>query len=225
MSGSTTTPQVPRRRRRFSLDPRLLIGLGLVAASVVGVVAIVSSSDESVLVYAAREPLAPGDRVRASDLQELSVQLEDAHQFYLANDSIPDGGFVVTKPVGAGELIPSSATGSLDGLRVTALVISVNGQLAASVVPGAAVDIWAARETGASPAGSSQANATQFGPPAVVTTATVARLVDSGSFVAGAKTTAVEVLVPKSRVARVLQAIANDDQLSIVPTYLAGGQQ
>jgi len=32
------------------------------------------------------------------------------------------------------------------------------------------------------------------------------------------------VLVPKSRVARVLQAIANDDQLSIVPTYLAGGQ-
>ena len=147
MSGSTITPQVPRRRRRFSLDPRLLIGLGLVAASVVGVVAIVSASDGSVLVYAAREPLAPGDRVRASDLQELSVQLENAHQFYLANDSIPDGGFVVTKPVGAGELIPSSATGSLDGLRVTALVISVSGQLAASVAPGAAVDIWAARET------------------------------------------------------------------------------
>ncbi|MCY7413284.1 MAG: hypothetical protein LH471_09680 [Salinibacterium sp.] len=221
MAISTTTPH--GTRRRFSLDPRLLIGLALVAASVAGVVVIVSASDESVLVYAARDALAPGDRVRAPDLQELSVQLQDAHKFYLASDSIPDDGFVVTKPVGAGELIPSSATGSLDGLRVTALVISVNGQLAASVAPGAVVDIWAARETDVSATGSGQASAPASGPPAVVTTATVARLVDSGSFVAGAETTAVEVLVPKSRVARVLQAIANDDQLSIVPTYLTGG--
>jgi hypothetical protein len=225
MAGSSTQGTRPLRPRRFSLDPRLLIGLALVAASVAGVVAIVTAADNSVVVYAAREALAPGDSVRADDLREVSVRLDGAHDFYLASESIPADGLVITKPVAAGELIPSSATGSRAGLRVTALVISVDGQLAASVAPGAAVDIWASREVDAVSGSQGQNGGEGYGAPVVVTTATVARLVDSGSFVAGAETTAVEVLVPKARVARVLQAIANDDQLSIVPTYLAGSQQ
>lgn len=225
MAGTTNQGARSLRPKRFNLDPRLLIGLALVAASVVGVVTIVTAADDSVLVYAAREPLSPGDSVSEDDLREVSVRLDDAHEFYVASESIPADGIVITKPVAAGELIPSSATGSRAGLRVTALVISVDGQLAASVTPGAAVDIWASREVDAVSAGAGQTAGGSYSAPVVLTTATVARLVDSGSFVAGAETTAVEVLVPKARVARVLQAIANDDQLSIVPTYLAGVQR
>ena len=44
----------------FTLDVRLLIGIGLVVASVAGVVAIVSAADRRVTVYAAADTLAPG---------------------------------------------------------------------------------------------------------------------------------------------------------------------
>lgn len=200
-------------RRSFSLDPRLLIGVLLVAASVAGVVAIVSAADETVEVYAARDTLSPGDRIESSDLVTRQVRLDDADALYLLPGDIPGDGFVVTRSVAEGELVPASAVGSPDGLRLTSIVLQVSGGLAASVKPGAVVDVWAAREV---------ANG-QYGPPvAIVSGATVVRLVQSETIVSKGETTAVEVLVPKSRVARVLEAVANSDAMSIVPATIPG---
>ena len=49
---------------------------------------------------------------------------------------------------------------------------------------------------------------------------TVVRLVESASIVSGGETTGVEVLVPTSRIARVLEAGANSDAVSIVPAAI-----
>ena len=39
---------VPPRRRRFAIDVRLIIGIGLVVASVAGVVSVVGASDHRI---------------------------------------------------------------------------------------------------------------------------------------------------------------------------------
>ena len=206
-------PSSTARRKQFALDPRLAIGLLLVAGSVVGVIAIVSAADESVQVYAAKDPLAPGDRITQADLEQRSVRLDAASALYLAPGDVPAAGFVVTRSVAQGELVPASAIGSVDGLRLTSVVLILGGQLAASVQPGSIVDVWASREV----------DSGQFGPPAVIVPgATVVRLVTSDSIVAAAQATGIEVLVPKSKIARVLEALANDDAISVVPSGIPG---
>ena len=193
---------------RRVIDPRLVIGLALVLASVGGVVALVSAADETVAVIAAGEPLAPGDVVERGDLVTVDVRLAGATERYLVPDDVPAEGVVLTRPVGEGELVPVDAVGSASGLRVASLVLDVAGTLAASVQPGSLVDVWASREE----------EGGRFGPPAVIVSgATVVRLVESDSIVSGGGSTAVEVLVPKARIARVLEAAANSDAVSIVP--------
>lgn len=201
-------------RRRFAPDPRLIIGLVLVAGSVAGVLGIVAAADDSVTVYAARGPLSAGDRIQVSDLDQRSVRLDAAAGLYLRDGDIPGNGLVVTRTVAAGELVPASATGSTQGVRLTSIVLTVQGRLAASIGPGSVVDVWASRETGNG----------VFAPPAVIVgSAQVVRIVESEGFVASDSSTNVEVLVPRTRIARVLEAVAAGDVLSIVPAHLPAG--
>ena len=86
-----------RAPRSFWFDPRFAIGIVLVIVSVLGVVAVVTAADSSVLVYAARTALSPGDRVKTSDLDARSVRLGSLGAQYLADGDIPRGGFVVTR--------------------------------------------------------------------------------------------------------------------------------
>lgn len=203
------------RRRRPALDPRLLIGVGLVVASVTGVVAIVGASDARTAVFAAADTLVPGDAVHADGLVVRWVALDDAEGLYLTSDDLPSTGLVATEPVRRGELVPRSAVGSVEGSGSTSLVIAVEGGVSGSVVPGARVDVWASTRTG----GDVEAGlAGGFGPPAVVTPdARVVRVVEDDGIVSAGEGPSVEVLVPRSRVARLLQAIANGDSLAVVP--------
>lgn len=198
-------------RRRIPFDPRLAIGLALVVASVAGVVGLVSAADRTTQVLAAGAALAPGDRVKRSDLVPVDVRLGPAAVHYLVPQDVPADGLVVSRPVGEGELVPVDAVGESEGTRLARLVLTVQGALAASVQPGAAVDVWAAREE----------EGGGFGTPVVIASGvTVVRLVESESIVSGGETTAVEVLVPTSRIARVLEAGANADAVSIVPAAI-----
>lgn len=207
-----STPRSPQPRRRgVAFDPRLAIGLLLVIASVGGVVAVVSAADRTVQVYAARDALAPGDRVRAGDLEPTSVRLANAGELYLMPGTVPAAGVVVTRSIESGELVPASAVGSVDGVRLTSIVLTPSAPLAASVGPGSVVDVWSASEV----------ESGQFGPPSVIVSgAVVVRLIESDSIVAAASTTGIEVLVPRTTIARVLEALANGDSISVVPSSI-----
>ncbi len=202
-----TTPT--KSRRRFAPDPRLLVGLALVVASVVGVVALVLALDDTIEVYSARDVLTPGERVRPGDLEVSVVRLDAASPRYLAPGGVPEEGVVVTRTIGAGELVPVAAVADEELAGFTSVVISVGGSVPARVEAGALVDVWAASEdeTG------------RFAEPEVlVERATVVGLTEDGSIVMPGDVSAVEVLVPRSRVPRVLAALANEDALSIVPS-------
>jgi hypothetical protein len=146
------------------------------------------------------------------DLVETGLPDDETAALYL--DGIPAGGLVVVRTVSAGELVPRSALGDAAGLRLTSVVVTVDGQLGAAVGPGSIVDVWAA--------------AVEDGeriptPDVIVPGAVVVRLLASESIVAGRQTTAVEVLVPRDRTARLLEALANGDAMSVVAADLPAG--
>ena len=210
---TSTRPRAAVRPRRFWFDPRFAIGLLLIVASVAGVVGIVGAADSSVQVYAARAPLAPGDSIRSSDLVSTGVRLDGADELYLVPGDLPDDGLVATRAIARGELVPAAAVGAASGVRLASVVIGVQGELGAAVGPGSTVDVWSAKQiaTGG------------FEPPVVVVpSASVVRLVEQEGFVVDRESVSVEILVPRSRVARLLEAVANDDAVSIVSTSLPG---
>jgi len=214
MSRRPSRTQSRARARAFALDPRLAVGIILVVASVVGVVSIVAASDESTEVYAAATTLTPGDRVTGSELVIRRVNLSDVGQHYIAPGELPQQGFVATRPIDAGELIPVSSLGSYDSLSLTAIVVSIQGGLPAAVATGASVDVWA----------SAQAEGGRYAAPGVIVSgAVVVRIVDDESLVSSARGSTIELLVPRSRVARLLEAMANADVLSVIPDNLPAG--
>jgi D-ribose pyranose/furanose isomerase RbsD len=198
-----------------SLDPRLLIGIALVVASVAGVVAIVSAFDTRVTVYAAAQTLAPGEPVRAGELLVRQVALDDAEGLYLTDEDLSQHALFATTVVRRGELIPRSAVATQAGVESTSIVLAVGGGLSESVVDGALVDIWASQSIAAQ---GDVGSLGLFGPPSVLNAgAVVVRVVESDGIVSAGDGRSVEVLVPQSRVARLLQAIANGDALAVVP--------
>lgn len=204
-----------RTRARFWFDKRFALGLVLVAASVGGVGAVVAAADRSIAVYAAAEPLAAGDRISAGDLVPTRVRFTDAATLYLTPARLPAEGLIVTRTIAAGELVAASAVGRTQGESATSIVVEIPGTLAGAVGPGAVVDVWAARRTDHS----------TFGPPAVlVADASVVRLVKTGGLMAEGRGQSVEIRVPRDDIAAVLESVANEDSLALVPAHVELGE-
>jgi hypothetical protein len=202
------------RGRRAALDPRLLIGVGLVVASVAGVVSIVGAADRRVTVYAAADTLAPGDTVGPDDLLARQVALDDARSLYLSDQDVEAASLVATAVVRRGELIPRSAVGTQQGADSTSIVLELSGGVSASVVAGALVDVWSSTRIGAD---ANLGTSGGFGPPIVLSAdAIVVRVVEDDGIVSAGDGRSVEVLVDRTRIARLLEAIANGDAVAVV---------
>lgn len=205
-------PALPSRRR--AADPRLAIGIALVIGSIAAVVGIVALADEGVEVYAAPSLLTAGERVTADDLELRRVALGADAEAYLSVDEMPREGVVVSRTIGAGELVPRAAVGDERGPRSTTVVVALTTPLGATVAPGDTLDLWASPEE----------EAGRFGAPTVIASgAQLVREVAEDGIVAGAEAARVELLVPRRDVARILFALANGDALAAVPTALAFG--
>lgn len=89
-------------------DTRMAVGILLVLASVVVGAKVFSSADSTASVWAASRDLPAGSRLERSDLRAVQVKLADGRQYVSAAGSAP-AGYVLTRPVGAGELLPSRA--------------------------------------------------------------------------------------------------------------------
>jgi hypothetical protein len=201
----------------MSIDARLVFGALLVAASVAGVMGIVVAADRRVTVYVASDSFSPGDRIHVDDLLTRSVALDGGDALYLTPGAVPGEGLVITEVVREGELVPTAAVGSPVGQRSTSIVLELTAPVSAAVVPGALVDVWSAPAASTGDIGSLGT----FGAPVVLSSdAIVVRVLDDDGLVAAGQGAAVEVLVPRSRIARFLQAIANGDALAVVPAGL-----
>ena len=133
-------------------DPRLWIGVALVAVSVVVGAKLVGGEDASVAMWSLATDHAPGDRVEADDLVATRVHFAnpaDARRYFRADEALPTD-LHLRRGLGEGELLPRAGLGP-----APADVVHVSVAVAPSAVPpglgaGAAVDLWAApRASGA----------------------------------------------------------------------------
>lgn len=129
-------------------DPRLLVGILLVCASVVAGARVLGSADDTVPVLVAAGPLAAGERLGPEDVDTVRVRFataDDADR-YLAGD-VDVSDVVLLRPVGSGELLPRSALGSPGDSGQVAVPLPVDAtRVPAGVRAGSVVDVWAGPE-------------------------------------------------------------------------------
>lgn len=207
-------PRRPERSERgaLRLDPRLVIGVVLVAASTTGVWALVSSLDDSAEVYVVRDTVTPGTRIDAGDLVVEPVRLGAAVDRYLAPGDVPDGGLVVARTIEAGELVPASAVDEADRTGLATVVVPSRGALPSGLGAGSTVDVWSAREL----------ERGTFEPPAVLVAAAEIAGIQEPEGMVDSGGPSVELLVPREKVAALLEALAAGDAIDLVPARTSG---
>lgn len=142
------TAQVPpatRATRPGWRDPRLWVGVAIVAASVVAGARVLAAADDTVPVWAAASDMGAGDRVTASDLVVARVRFadDDALAGYFSVDESLPGDMQLTSAIAAGDLLPRSAIGSATRSGLVELPIAVDpDQVPPSVDAGAVVDVY-----------------------------------------------------------------------------------
>lgn len=197
---------VMRLRRPRWKDPRLIVGIVLVVASVLMGALLVSRLAETTPVLVARSPIVPGDVIGPENLATVEMRLGEQDGLYVGSlEAIPSGA-VATRIVQAGELIPLSAVGQASDVPLRPIVIPVDATVAESVAPGAMVELW---HTGPAADDGTSADAE------MLVSAGIVRNIDEGSSL-GMRSMAVEVLVPQADLPSVLKVLSRDERLDVI---------
>ncbi|GAA4416837.1 flagellar protein FlgA [Georgenia halophila] len=213
-------PQARRMRRPTWRDPRLGVGIVLVAGSVALGAWAVRDAAATVEVYAAGDALTPGDAVTVEELTVREVRLGDDEDLYhLAADPLPEDA-VAIRTIGAGELVPRTAVGGSEAVSVQPIVVSLGLAVPTDLGPGTVVDLWLAPAQATTGAASTESTRE---PELLAPTLVVAEVMEDDSVLAGTQGTSVELLVPRDEVSAVLAALSSEGQLVAVPTIDAGG--
>lgn len=140
------SPPARRPSRAGWRDPRLAVGVVLVALSVVVGVRVVEGRDDTVAVLAAARPLVAGQRLGEGDLAVVEVRFgsaQDADRYLLAAADSEVVGTVLDRGVGEGEMLPRAATGTVRTANAELPLAVPLGQVPAGVRTGSVVDVWA----------------------------------------------------------------------------------
>jgi hypothetical protein len=213
-------PKATRLQRPAWRDARLLIGLVLVIASVAVGSTVVAAADDRTAMYAAREPLVPGQALTEDDLVRVDVQLGSQGQRYLsAGAGLAPERFVL-REVAAGELVPAVAVGGREQVGVQALTLSVDAGTVAAIGVGSRVDVYV------NPAAAGGNRADSFaGPVLALEAVSVASLPKtSGGLSGGAGgDRPVQVMAPKERIKDIIGQVDDGARVTIVPATVSGG--
>ena len=201
-----------RLRRPSWRDARLLVGLVLVLASVALGARVVALADDTIPVYAARVALPPGTALSADDLVVARARITGTRGEYLeAGDPLPESQ-VLLRQVGAGELVPLSAVGSVSALTTRPVMVPLDGVPPAGLVTGALADVWASeRSTGTG------TGATYGAPKRIARDVEVFHVVEDDRSLSAASGASVEVLLDEAELPLVLDALANEARTAVVP--------
>ena len=146
--GVPTASDVPaalRGQRPAWRDPRLWVGIVLVAASVVVGARVLATADDTVQVWAAARDLGAGQRVDADDLVAQRVRFADTDSLagYFTVDAQLPADLELTRSVAEGELLPRGAAGAPDETGLVEVPVAVEPELVPpSVAPGDVVDVY-----------------------------------------------------------------------------------
>lgn len=201
---SLPRPAAVRLRRPGWRDPRLLVGLVLVGGSVAFGSWLLAEASATTPVLVAREALVPGDRLDEATLEASEVRVHDP-ELYLAPGSAAD--HVVVRVVGAGELVPAAAVAERAELSDRPVAVPAP-RVPPAVRRGGVVDLWHVLPVDAG------------APRLLADGLVVAEVVEAGGAFAVGGGAAVHVLVPGELLPEVLQALAGEGTVEVLP---AGG--
>ncbi len=140
-----SSPAATRAARRTLRDPRLAIGVVVVALSALLGARLLGGADDTVAVWTTRHAVSAGQPLTAADLVGTRVRFADqaAADAYLSADRPPADGATAARALGAGELLPRAAVGSSAEGSLTEVPLSVaTDAVPASVRAGSVVDVW-----------------------------------------------------------------------------------
>lgn len=149
---ATVTPPARRAARSSWRDPRLVIGILIVAISVLTGTTLFNSADDAVSVWAARDNLSSGSPVETDDLATREIRFTsaaDANRYLSADRPVPADATLL-RAVGTGELLPRAALGAGSSGPVTEVPLSVPAEaVPQNVQAGSVVDVWVSPDAAA----------------------------------------------------------------------------
>jgi hypothetical protein len=144
-SGASDAPLAVRATRPGWRDPRLWVGVAIVAVSVVVGARLLAAADDTVPVWALSADMGTGAHLTEGDLVAHRVRFADGDaldRYFAADEELP-ADLELTRPVSAGELLPRTAVGSATGTDTVEVPIAVDAeQVPPSVESGAVVDVY-----------------------------------------------------------------------------------
>ena len=157
--GSSDAPPAVRAATPGWRDPRLWVGVAIVAVSVVAGARLMAAADDSVPVWAVSDDMGVGDTVTADDLVAREVRFVEPGQldtYFPADEELP-AELTLRRGVGAGELLPRAAVGAAADADTLHLPVAVDVALVPpSVRPGSVVDVYLTGSSGEEAPGARQ---------------------------------------------------------------------
>ena len=137
-----SSPPALRLRRPGWRDPRLLVGLALVAASTLAGARLLAASDDTVTVWATAGTVRAGDDAGDVELVPSRIRLEDGatESSYLSAESQPSGVF--SRDLAAGELVPAAAIEAAASDNADLALAVEAGDAPVDLADGELVDVW-----------------------------------------------------------------------------------
>lgn len=189
-------------------DPRLLLGILIVLASCVGVIALTSSVDRTTPMYSAKSDISLGEEITAEKLTVVNVKLDALEERYVPADPGLLDGTRANSLVRAGQLLPRSALGLADGTNRRPVSMELPDALPAAISSGSHVDVWVSLK---------DRNANAYAPPTLLLpSAEVTARSERATGFGGTAGTLVEILVVDTALADLLEAMANDARITVV---------
>lgn len=188
-------------------DPRLLVGVLLVLASVVGVISLVGSADQTTEVYAARDSIAVGEKLTPDNVVRAKVRLGETEQHYVTVEAgLPDG-LVAVQRIGKNQLVPRESLATVDALDRKPVAVTIDEALPPQAVAGTRVDVWVALPDARN--GFSE-------PKLLLPGAEIAQVTVGSTALGSSRNTVLMVLVADNQMPAILGAQANRAKISVV---------
>jgi hypothetical protein len=148
-AGPPESPLATTARARTWRDPRLLVGLAIVAVCVLLGARLLASADDTISVWSVRHDMPAGSVITAADLQRQELRFDSAAlaaRYVSATDPVPDGT-VLAREVAAGELLPRAALAADTPEDLVEVPIALASEaVPATLRSGELVDVWVTRE-------------------------------------------------------------------------------
>lgn len=220
MSEAPGSPRATRLGQPSWLDGRLLLGVLLVLVSVLVGAKVLAGADTSQQVWVASHDLTPGTVVTDADLRTGQVRLFGSSGRYVAGSK--PLGYVVTRDVGAGELLPRASLerpgGALARRDITVPVAS--GHLPPDLAHGQQVDVYVTPDDKAAKRASGSGD--PYAPRLVLSGVAVSKVVRSGGLGSSGSDSPVVLSVDPGQVLALVQAMSQGTlDLVRVPTDAA----